>query len=172
MNINGAIRQYPWTSGFVTFLALGYLAGWMFLGSPVNQPIRYNHSVHIGNGMTCVDCHVGAREQARATLPTLETCMMCHSEPLTDKPEEQKIRTLAEAGQPLVWTQLTRVPRHVYFSHRRHATIGKIECQVCHGPMDTLTEPPRRVFRAMTMEACQNCHAQNNARNDCTDCHR
>jgi len=171
VDTNGAGRHI-WGIGFLTFLGLGYLLGWLFSGNSVEQPIRYNHSVHISNGMTCVDCHVGAREQARATLPTLETCLMCHSEPLTEKDEEHKIQKLAAAGQEVAWNKLTRVPRHVYFSHRRHVTLGSIECQVCHGPMETLTEPPRRVFRAMTMETCQGCHAQNNARNDCDDCHR
>lgn len=160
--------------GFVTFLAMGYLAGWIYLDPSPQQPIRYNHAVHISNGITCLDCHTGAREQARATLPTLETCLVCHAEPVSEKVnvEEQKIRLLAKAGKGAAWTQLMRVPSHIYFSHRRHVALGGIECQVCHGPMETLTEPPQRVFRPMTMEACQECHAKSNARNDCNDCHR
>ena len=41
----------------------------------------------------------GARDAVRATLPGLDTCLMCHQEPVTESPEEEKIRAFAAAGQ-------------------------------------------------------------------------
>lgn len=162
-----------WLAGFVVFFGLGALVfGWALGGDPAEQPIRYNHAVHIANGMACVDCHAGAQEAAQATLPTLDTCLMCHSEALTESAEEEKIRAFAAAGQGIPWQQVTRVPPHVYFSHRRHVTQGKLACGDCHGPMESRTEPPRRPFRPVTMDSCLECHEQRKVRNDCNDCHR
>lgn len=162
-----------WLAGFFVFLILGYVTFGSILSRNIqSQPILYNHSIHIENGMTCQDCHTGSREQVQATLPTLDTCISCHEEALTENPEEEKIRTLAAANTEAAWVQLTRVPRHVYFSHRRHVAQGEMECAECHGPMETRTEPPREPFRPITMEACMGCHEQRNVRNDCNDCHR
>lgn len=166
-------QKASWMGGFGLFFGLGYfLLGWALSGNPFSQPIRYNHAVHVANGMTCVDCHTGARDQIRATLPTIDTCLACHGEALTASVEEEKIRTLARAGQPIAWRQITRVPAHVYFSHRRHVALGGLECADCHGPMETRTEPPQHPFRSMTMDACMQCHEQRKVPNDCNDCHR
>lgn len=162
-----------WLVGFGLFFGLGTLVfGWALSGDVPSQPIQYNHAVHISNGMACVDCHGGARDAAQATLPAVDVCLMCHAEALTESAEEEKIRALAAAGQGIPWQQVTRVPRHVYFSHRRHVTLGGLECGDCHGPMETRTEPPRRPFRPVTMESCMECHEQRKVRNDCNDCHR
>ena len=72
----------------VFFLNLG-------AGKAVRQPILFNHAKHIENGMSCTDCHVGAEEQAHATLPDLAVCLNCHESALGKSPEEAKIRTIA-----------------------------------------------------------------------------
>lgn len=167
------LQKAPWWVGFGVFFGLGYLLfAWTSSGKPGAQPIQYNHAVHIANGLDCVDCHAGARDAAHATLPTLDTCLLCHGEAVTESAEEEKIRTFAAAGQEIPWSQVTRVPAHVYFSHRRHVTLGGLECAECHGAMETRTEPPRRPFRPVTMDACMECHEQRKVRNDCNDCHR
>lgn len=159
--------------GFAIFFGLGYfLFIWAFSPNPPSQPIRYNHQVHIASGLTCVDCHTGAQDQAAATLPTLDACMMCHSEPVTDSPEEEKIRQFAKAGQEIPWRRINRVPAHVFFSHRRHVALGGLTCAECHGPMEKLTEPPQRPFRVLSMEACLDCHQQRKVDSDCARCHR
>ena len=162
-----------WMSGFGVFLALGFLffGGAAYWSSPV-QPIRFNHAIHVANGMDCADCHPGARTGENATLPGIDVCLSCHGEALTKSPEEEKIRTIAKAGKEIPWVQLTRVPRHVYFSHRRHAGLGGIPCTECHGPMEKRTAPPPEPFRTLNMNACIQCHQQRNVRHDCDDCHR
>ena len=165
-------RHNPWFTGFGLFLGLGWLLGWLLPSNSPSQPIQFNHSVHLRNGMTCVDCHAGARDQEHATLPTLEICLACHEQALTTSSEEEKLRALSQAGEQLFWQRITRVPLHVYFSHRRHVTVADMVCAECHGQMEALTEPPRRPFRPMNMKACQECHERMKARNDCNDCHR
>ncbi len=98
--------------------------------------------------------------------------MGCHAEALTKSPEEEKIRAIAKMGNEIPWVQITHVPRHVYFSHRRHATLGNLNCTDCHGAMDKRSEPPSRPFRAMDMNGCIDCHEQRKVSHDCNDCHR
>ena len=165
--------RWPLIAGFGVFFLLG-----SFVFHPRNpnassvQPIAFNHAKHIENGMTCTDCHLGVESQAKATLPTLATCLSCHESALTQSAEEEKIRRLASAGRELAWIQITRMPAHVYFSHRRHVQLAKLECATCHGPMEKATQPPRKSFRLLNMEACIKCHQQRQARTDCNDCHR
>ena len=149
----------------VFFLHLG-------AGKSVRQPIMFNHAKHMENGMSCTDCHVGAEEQAHATIPNLAVCLNCHESPLSESPEEAKIRTIAAAKEEIRWSQVTQVPSHVYFSHRRHAQIGKLACNVCHGTMEKASVPPTRPFWPMTMDSCLECHQRHGLRTDCNDCHR
>src|SRR5690606_10232095 len=34
---------------------------------------------------------------------------------------------------PIEWTRIHMLPDYVYFNHAQHVSIGKIECQQCHG---------------------------------------
>jgi hypothetical protein len=158
-------------AGFLVLFALGALA-FSLSHRAAAQPIAFNHAKHVQSGLACTDCHAGVEKQARATLPTLSTCLMCHDSAVTKNPEEEKIRTLAAAKKELVWTQLTHVPDHVYFSHRRHVVQAGLPCAECHGPVQSSTVPPTAVFRPMTMKNCIQCHEQKKAGTDCDDCHR
>lgn len=151
--------------GSLFFLALG-------AGNTVRQPIAFNHAKHVANGMACTDCHPGAQNQAHATLPTVDVCLSCHESSLTQNPDEAKIRSVGAAGGELRWAQLTRVPAHVYFSHRRHVQVGGLDCATCHGAMEKATVPPSHPFRPPTMDACLGCHKSRGVRTDCNDCHR
>lgn len=166
--------QTHWTAtGFAAGFVLSTVA---FLGysgrNSAAQPIAFNHSKHIANGLACADCHTGVETQARATLPSLDTCMNCHATAQTKSAEEQKIRALAAAGKEPAWTQLTRMPAHVYFSHRRHVVLAKLSCAVCHGAMEKAVAPPTKPFREFTMTACLECHENKRGGTDCNDCHR
>jgi hypothetical protein len=173
MNLIAPLLKKTWLLGFGVTTGLGFvLFGAIWPASGPLQPIRFNHALHVSNGLTCDDCHAGARTHERATLPVLDTCLTCHREPLTKSPEEEKIRTFDRASQEIPWLQVTHVPRHVYFSHQRHVSLGGLKCSECHGTMEKRTEPPTRSFRPMTMEACIGCHQQRNVRHDCNDCHR
>ena len=138
------------------------------------QPIMFNHKVHVqDNGMECADCHRYVATGARATIPNIEVCGDCHSdEPSTESAEEQKLIDYVSRGEKIPWRKLNRVPSHVYFSHRRHVTLGNIDCSTCHGSMEELTAPPRRQHVRMSMGWCIECHDKNQVDNDCVRCHR
>ena len=75
------------------------------------------------------------------------------------------------AGERVPWRKIYRVPDHVYFSHRRHASIAAIECEVCHGPVAEQVTPAGRPHWRPTMNNCMECHEETGASNDCVHCH-
>ena len=138
------------------------------------QPIAFNHKAHVSKGLDCVVCHRYVREQAFASLPPLQTCLMCHAAKISQNPEEEKIRAFAAKKEPLKWVRLYRLAPDAaaYFSHRRHVTLGKIECATCHGPMAEQTAPPPKALVSYSMDFCLNCHEQKKAATACVACHR
>lgn len=170
----GFVAKRAGLAGFVTFFLLGsatYVSVSSVAPSP-RQAIAFNHAKHMENGLNCSDCHSGVQTQAKAMLPTLDVCLGCHQTALSSSPEEEKVRSIAASGQELNWVQVTAVPPHVFFSHRRHVTVAHLSCAECHGPMEKATRPPQRPFRVLTMNACLDCHQKNKVNADCNDCHR
>ena len=158
--------------GFVLFFVLG-AGGFVGLQHTApKQPIAFNHAKHVSNGVACADCHAGVQTQAKATLPSVDVCIGCHQVALTNSAEEERVRTVAAAGQELNWVQLTRTAPHVFFSHRRHVEVAHLQCAECHGPMEQATKPPGRAFRVFTMATCIGCNQQHRVNADCNDCHR
>jgi hypothetical protein len=155
-----------------SFLVCFVVSGFFWAGKRPRQPIAFDHNKHVENGVACTDCHSGAEEAAHATLPSVSTCMTCHESALTTSQEEAKVRAAASTGKELVWTQITSVPPHVYFSHRRHVRAGQLDCATCHGAIQKATKPPTVRFRRLDMSDCLNCHRQHGMKTDCNDCHR
>jgi hypothetical protein len=69
------------------------------------------------------------------------------------------------------WKRIYEQPDHVFFSHRRHAVLGKIPCKTCHGEIGQSGRPPARPWVKMTMGWCMECHEKNKVTNDCLTCH-
>ncbi len=157
----------------VALLLLAAIAGIAALHTD-EQPIRFNHKAHVSRGLDCTICHRYVREQAFASLPTLEICLMCHSAQISQNPEEGKIRAFAAKKQPLHWVRLYRLSpdASVYFSHRRHVVLGKVDCVTCHGPMPERTSPPSAALVKFSMEFCLSCHRQKQVSTACVACHR
>ena len=166
------MMRWPLLTGFGVFALLGTFFFSRPAARPGVQPIAFNHAKHLASGMACPDCHTGSEAQARATLPNVRACLTCHEAPLTASAEEQKIRTFAAAGKELAWDPLTRVPAHVFFSHRRHVQLAQLDCVACHGAMEKLTAPPNKLFRPLNMDDCIGCHQKSKLKTDCNDCHR
>jgi menaquinone reductase, multiheme cytochrome c subunit len=162
----------PFVSGLVVAFFAGLVGLAPFFEKSIEQPIQFNHQAH--QDLECTGCHEFAESEAFSGLPTLDLCMMCHETPLTENLEEEKIRILANQGQPVHWQRLFQQPGHVFYSHRRHVSIAGLECNECHGDMGNSTVPPTHVHN-LTMDDCISCHETRGVRGEgeyCVDCHR
>jgi hypothetical protein len=97
---------------------------------------------------------------------------MCHEEPLSENPEEAKIRELAADGNVDVFRKLFSLPDHAYYSHRRHAVVAGIPCNTCHGAIAETTTPPTSPLVRISMSFCIDCHDRSSVVAGCTSCHR
>lgn len=138
------------------------------------QPVEFNHNLHINDvGMDCVDCHTYVETHPKATLPNKEICYECHSEAQGESAEEQKLVNLLDSEEELKWQRIYVLPKHVYFSHFRHVTLGQISCLECHGDMKELTSPPvKQAVDIVDMDFCMDCHEEKQVENDCLVCHK
>jgi len=164
------------------YFVYGYL---MQIGVDQNyepiQPIHYSHRIHAGsNGINCKYCHSAARVSKNAGIPSLNICMNCHKNiaevsDTTATPEYSKafydgeIQKLYKAvgwdqanqkytgkTEPVKWVRIHNLQSFVYFNHSQHVTTAKIECQECHGPVQTYEI--QKQFAPLTMGWCINCH--------------
>jgi len=154
---------------------LASLAGCEPVGAagPVEQPLAFNHKLHIEQDMACTDCHAQVERGPHATFPRVKTCLLCHEEPQGEHPHEPRIRAYAEQGLEIPWIQVNRLPGHVYFSHEAHVRYAGMSCADCHGDMERREEPVTEVqIGHLDMDRCVSCHEQNNASSDCLRCHK
>ena len=144
-----------------------------FIGSrpdPVPQPFDFSHQIHLGKGAVCTDCHTAVEQGPRASLPSVNTCMICHSQIATDRPLIQQMTAMYEKGLDFQWRRVyDYAPEaHVRFEHAPHIR-AKVECSTCHGNQAAQTVARRMVN--MDMGFCVNCHKSKQASNDCLTCH-
>ncbi|MGH7144555.1 MAG: cytochrome c3 family protein [Planctomycetota bacterium] len=144
---------------------------------PVHQPIRFNHAIHVKQGLKCEDCHRGVETSPHATFPTIQQCMLCHNTPKGTDPEEPKVREYAQQyakdGSGIPWVQVNRLPGYVYYSHAMHVKLGKLDCKTCHGDMSMVTEPVTTPqIDNLTMARCMACHTEHHVDQECVTCHK
>lgn len=139
----------------------------------VKQPVEYNHRLHVGKlELACDLCHETSTSGEVAGLPPLSTCAACHEEANGTSAEEKKVVEAVRAGRAIPWVRLYELPRHVYFTHRRHVAIARITCERCHGEMRAQARPPPAALVALGMSDCIECHGERGAGRDCATCHR
>lgn len=142
------------------------------------QPINYSHELHAGKyKINCLYCHNGADKGKQASIPSASTCMNCHMHVTAkDKydgqvsPEIAKIYNAvgwdaekraydpSKTKTPIKWVRIHNLPDHAYFNHAQHVKIGKVECQACHGPVETMAVVSQQ--RSLQMGWCINCHRE------------
>ncbi|MEN9487775.1 MAG: Alternative complex protein [Bacteroidota bacterium] len=146
------------------------------------QPIHFSHKIHAGdNGLDCKYCHSSARVSKNAGIPSLNVCMNCHkniAEFQGDKDSTyakskefytEEIQKLYDAvgwdktaqkytgkTSPVKWVRIHNLQDFVYFNHSQHVTVAGIECQKCHGPVQTFEI--QKQFAPLTMGWCIECH--------------
>jgi cytochrome c2 len=59
---------------------------------------------------------------------------------------------------PIEWVRIHHLPDHVYFNHAQHVTVGKLECQECHGKVEEMEVLQQ--YSPLSMGWCINCHRQ------------
>jgi cytochrome c2 len=59
---------------------------------------------------------------------------------------------------PIEWVRIHNLPDHVYFNHSQHVTVGKVECQQCHGKVEEMDVVKQ--YAPLSMGWCINCHRE------------
>jgi mono/diheme cytochrome c family protein len=153
------------------------------------QPIHYSHKIHAGeNGIDCKYCHSSARVSKNAGIPSLNVCMNCHKNisefqgskdstyvEYTKEFYTAEIQKLYDAvgwdkatqkytgkTKPVKWVRIHNLPDFVYFNHSQHVTVGGIECQKCHGKVESFEV--MKQDQPLTMGWCINCHRETNVK--------
>jgi mono/diheme cytochrome c family protein len=62
--------------------------------------------------------------------------------------------------QPVEWVRVHKLPDFAYFNHSQHVTVAGLECQTCHGPVETMEILEQH--SPLTMGWCINCHRTTN----------
>lgn len=141
------------------------------------QPVFYRHDVHAGQyEIDCQYCHLNAEISPKPGIPTLYTCMTCHSiaggTQESDKVEIQKVRQAYAAGTPIEWVEVHKLAPFVHFPHMIHVNAEEkfgFDCTQCHGQIDRSQQVDQ--FASLKMGWCLDCHIKNEVTTDCTACH-
>lgn len=169
-----------------SYFAYGYL---MQVGvdqgyAPV-QPIHYSHKIHAGdNQIDCNFCHSSARKSKTAGIPSLNVCMSCHkniSEVSEDTATEEYTKEFYDGEieklytavgwdaenqeytgktEPVKWVRIHNLPDFAYFNHSQHVTVAGVDCQTCHGEVESMEVMEQ--FAPLTMGWCISCHQETN----------
>ena len=179
-------------TAIVFLLASGYFVYGYFMQVGIDQgyepvqPIHYSHRIHAGdNAIDCKYCHSSARVSKTSGIPSLNVCMNCHKSISEVAPEtlaegneygvdyNAEIQKLYDAvgwdgtgytgdAKPVKWIRIHNLPDFAYFNHSQHVTVGGIECQTCHGPVEEMEIMYQHA--PLTMGWCINCHRETNVK--------
>ncbi|MFA5556961.1 MAG: c-type cytochrome [Flavobacteriaceae bacterium] len=150
------------------------------------QPIHYSHKIHAGdNQIDCKYCHSSARTSKTAGIPSLNVCMNCH-ENISDYNGEEDLangytkdfytaeiqklyeavgwdpntRTYSKEPKPVKWVRIHNLPDFVYFNHSQHVSVAGLECQTCHGEVESMEILEQHA--TLSMGWCVDCHRTTN----------
>ncbi|RNI30997.1 c-type cytochrome [Rufibacter latericius] len=126
-------------------------------GYAPRQPIAFSHKLHAGDHqINCNYCHTSVYKSSSANIPSANICMNCHSQIKKESPEIQKIYRAIENNKPIEWVRVHNLPDLAYFNHSQHTKVGGVECQTCHGPIETMEVVAQ--YSPLTMGWCIDCH--------------
>ncbi|AWW00056.1 c-type cytochrome [Arcticibacterium luteifluviistationis] len=128
-------------------------------GYAPTQPIPFSHKLHAGDmEIDCSYCHTGVYKGKQAGIPSASICMNCHNTIKQGSPEIQKIYTALETDQPIEWVRVHNLPDLAYFNHSQHTNVAGLDCENCHGEVNTMEVVEQR--HTLTMGWCIDCHRQ------------
>src|SRR5258707_4135895 len=133
------------------------------------QPIPFPHKTHIAKKAVCADCHESADKGPVAGIPSVRTCMICHSQIATDKPLIKQVTGYSEKGIEIPWQRVYGFTReaHVRFNHAPHIRAS-VDSATCHGDVANQTVAERSVGH--NMGSCVNGTKRKQARKDGRPC--
>ncbi len=129
----------PVILSFIIGLAASLVLGWaifpQLLYSQKQQPIDFNHKLHMAEvGQDCSYCHYFREDGSFSGIPDLYSCMECHSELMGDSEEEVRLyEDYVAKEREIPWLVYARQPDCVFFSHAAHVIMGEMDCVTCHG---------------------------------------
>ncbi len=167
-----------WTNAVPTIGAMGALGGlltvvvgmWYYatpdfweVGYMPTQPgDGFNHQLHAGRlGMDCRYCHTNVETSPEANVPTVSTCMGCHTEGMLAGSDVHRVGWVREAyaeDRSIPWRRIHKLPDYVRnFPHHVHVQAG-VSCYSCHGQIVGMPV----VFQAesLSMGWCLECHRE------------
>jgi hypothetical protein len=132
-------------------------------GYEPDQPIKFSHAIHAGQNQTdCQYCHSSASYSKSAGIPSSNVCMNCHlivrNGSHSGAFEIAKVIQSYENNEPIEWIRIHNLPDHAFFSHAQHVGVGKVECQKCHGEVETMDRV--KIVNDLSMGWCINCHRE------------
>lgn len=142
------------------------------------QPLFFRHDIHAGQfKIQCQYCHYSVNVASEPGIPSMETCMGCHTviggtaADTAGRAEIAKLRQAWSDRQPVEWVRVHTLARHAHFPHMRHVkAMGPNACQTCHGDVARMPQ----VFKANNinnMGWCVSCHVERQVSRDCSVCH-
>ena len=167
-----------------------------------SQPIAFNHRLHKTLNIGCGECHfrceknrdesgdlaceacarsdvffcsehVACPDHKLPDLPSVEVCATCHASDEAETPQKAALMEYIDTQRPIPWQRVTFLDEaNAYFSHRRHAQLGRIACSECHGDVGGMEAPPAAPPVAMSMDWCLQCHREKEQSQQCVNCHR
>ncbi|MFK5959202.1 MAG: c-type cytochrome [Lutibacter sp.] len=162
---------------FAYFMQVGVDTGYQ----PI-QPIAFSHAVHAGdNKIDCQYCHSSAKNSKTSGIPSVNVCMNCHKSITEYNGElfgeyskedlDGEIQKIYDAvgwdkdnleyiegakQKPIEWVRIHNLADFAYYNHSQHVTVAGLQCQKCHGPVETMHEVKQ--FSKLTMGWCIDCH--------------
>ncbi|MEW5734315.1 MAG: menaquinone reductase multiheme cytochrome c subunit QrcA [Thermodesulfobacteriota bacterium] len=157
-----AVVLFAAAVGFYASLLVGWIVFPKLLYSKQNQPIDFNHVVHVGAvDDSCQTCHYFREDGSFAGMPATADCAGCHESMDSlqgENPQEKLfVQDYVEKDQKEVpWFIYSKQPPCVFFSHAAHVFSPKMRqfrdpeyqlpeeeveegayddttCHVCHG---------------------------------------
>lgn len=178
---------------FIFGLAASMMLGWVIfptlLYSKKNQPVDFDHKLHVAEvDNSCESCHFYREDGTFSGIPTLDNCMACHDgvQGATDE-EARFVSEYIEKNREVPWLVYSRQPDCVFFSHAAHTISAKMDCATCHGDIGQSTHSPvyevnritgysrniwgkniagikHNTWDRMKMDDCSECHVRENVR--------
>jgi len=137
----------------------------VYTGYAPEQPVWFSHKIHAGQyQIDCNYCHTSVYESASANIPSVNICMNCHNPEkggilegsISGTTQLNKVIEAYQNNQPIEWVRVHNLPDLAYFNHAQHTNVGGVECQTCHGEVETMDVIQQ--VSTLTMGWCIDCH--------------